>query len=400
MDAQPADVADLDAFSHQLAERLAGFTRTLRNNAFVLGLGEAADAARIMTTDLASRPAQLRAALKALFCARRSDWLKFDEIFDAYWLERGLKHSKIAAPANATTPSKARQLLLGETEKSGPSALGEQVPKDGDGNTPQPEGSARMDGASRVALLTETDFRKIADPDAIVEAHAQAERLARIMRSKLSRRERARNKGRRLEPRRTIRRNIAHGGVPIDLVWRAKKRKPLRLVVLLDASGSMSLYTSVFVRFMHGVLDHFHEAEAFLFHTRLVQVSTAMREKDAGRALERLSLLAQGVGGGTRIGESLATFNRWHAPSVIHSRTCVMIISDGYDTGDSDGLGPEMRQLAKRCKRIVWLNPMLGWDGYEPAARGMQAAMPYIDLFAPAHNLKSLAALEPYLAKL
>ena len=105
-------------------------------------------------------------------------------------------------------------------------------------------------------------------------------------------------------------------------------------------------------------------------------------------------------GGGTRIGESLATFNRWHAPSVIHSRTCVMIISDGYDTGDGEGLGPEMRQLAKRCKRIVWLNPMLGWDGYEPAARGMQAAMPYIDLFAPAHNLKSLAALEPYLAKL
>ncbi|MBN9278905.1 MAG: VWA domain-containing protein, partial [Hyphomicrobium sp.] len=174
----------------------------------------------------------------------------------------------------------------------------------------------------------------------------------------------------------------------------------LRLVILLDASGSMSLYTSVFVRFIHGVLDNFREAEAFLFHTRLVHVSSAMREKDAGRALERLSLLAQGVGGGTRIGESLATFNRWHARSVIHSRTCVMIISDGYDTGPPEQMAAEMRQLALRCRRIVWLNPMIGWDGYSPEARGMQVALPHIDLFAPAHNLKSLAALEPYLARL
>ena len=200
--------------------------------------------------------------------------------------------------------------------------------------------------------------------------------------------------------RRTLRRNISHGGVPIELLLRRRKRKPLRLVVLLDASGSMSLYTSVFVRFIHGVLDHFREADAFLFHTRLVQVSAAMREKDAGRALERMSLLAQGVGGGTRIGESLATFNRWHARSVIRSRTCLMIISDGYDTGPPQTLAGEMRQLAKRCKRIVWLNPMIGWEGYAPVARGMQAALPHVDLFAPAHNLKSLAALEPYLARL
>jgi uncharacterized protein with von Willebrand factor type A (vWA) domain len=162
----------------------------------------------------------------------------------------------------------------------------------------------------------------------------------------------------------------------------------------------MNLYTSVFVRFIHGVLDHFREAEAFLFHTRLVHVSAALRERDAGRALDRLSLLAQGVGGGTRIGESLATFNRWHAKSVIHSRTCVMIVSDGYDTGTPEAIAGEMRCLARRAKRIVWLNPMIGWDGYAPSARGMQAALPFVDLFAPAHNLKSLAALEPYLARL
>ncbi len=162
----------------------------------------------------------------------------------------------------------------------------------------------------------------------------------------------------------------------------------------------MSLYTAVFLRFVHGVLDHFREAEAFLFHTRLVHVSDALREKDAGRALDRLGLMAEGVGGGTRIGESLATFNRWHAARVIHSRTCVMILSDGYDTGEPDLLGTEMAALRRRCKRIVWLNPLIGWDGYTPEARGMAAALPHVDLFAPAHTLESLMALEPYLARI
>jgi uncharacterized protein with von Willebrand factor type A (vWA) domain len=200
--------------------------------------------------------------------------------------------------------------------------------------------------------------------------------------------------------RRTIHRSIATGGTPMELVHRHRIDKPLRLVVLLDASGSMSLYSSVFVRFMHGVVDHFREAEAFLFHTRLVHVSDALREKDAARAVDRMSLMAQGVGGGTKIGESLKTFNTWHAKRVINSRTAVMIVSDGYDTGEPDALATEMRALRRRCRRIIWLNPMIGWDGYSPEARGMQAAMPYIDLFAPAHNLASLQALEPYLARI
>jgi len=188
--------------------------------------------------------------------------------------------------------------------------------------------------------------------------------------------------------------------VPISRVMRRRKDKPLRLVVLLDASGSMSLYTGFFLRFIHGVLDEFREAEAFLFHTRLAYVSSAMKEKDAGRALDRLSLLAQGAGGGTKIGESLKTFNRHHAARVIHSRSCVMIVSDGYETGDADLLGREMAALSKRCRRIVWLNPMMGWEGYAPEAKGIKAALPYVDLYAPANTLNSLAALEPYLARI
>lgn len=162
----------------------------------------------------------------------------------------------------------------------------------------------------------------------------------------------------------------------------------------------MEAYTAFFTRFLHGVAISFRESEAFLFHTRLAHVSSAMRERVPQRALDRLHLMAQGIGGGTRIGECLTAFNRFHARRVIHSRTCVMILSDGFDTGAPEVLEGAMRGLRRRCKRIVWLNPLLGTSSYEPSARGMSAALPFIDLFASAHNVASLGALEPYLARL
>ena len=248
--------------------------------------------------------------------------------------------------------------------------------------------------------MASTDLRHIVNPDDIAKAEALAERLARVMRARLTRRERARRRGPRLDLRRTIHRSVAHGGTPIELSWRKRKDKPLRLVILLDASGSMNLYTAFFVRFVHGVVDAFREAEAFVFHTRLAHVSASLRERDVARAIDKFALMAQGIGGGTKIGESLATFNKWHARRVINSRTAVIIVSDGYDTGEPERLAEEMRRLRRRCRRIVWLNPLIGWRDYSPEARGMKAALPFVDLFAPAHNLESLAALEPYLARI
>jgi uncharacterized protein with von Willebrand factor type A (vWA) domain len=270
----------------------------------------------------------------------------------------------------------------------------------GDDGDEAADGRGRREGASRAENLAAADLRHVADPDDIEKVHALTARLARVMRARLVRREQTRRRGRRLDLRRTIHRSISHGGTPLELAWRRRKKKPLRLVVLLDASGSMSLYTAFFVRFLHGVVDAFREAEAFVFHTRLAHVSPTLRDRDVTRAVERLSLLAQGIGGGTRIGDSLADFNRWHAARVLNSRTAVIIVSDGYDTGEPERLGAEMARLRRRCRRIIWLNPLIGWKDYAPAARGMQAALPHVDLFAPAHNLESLAALEPYLARI
>ena len=343
--------------------------------------------------------AAAKPALKALLCGRRSDWDRFDDLFDAFWFGRGVKSRVQTAPSRGPAQPSAFKGPHGRNDGA-QTNLASDVERGADEQEFEATPDGRREGASRSESLGDVDFRKIADPDAMAEAHAIAERLARAMRTRLTRRDRLAARGRRIDLRRTIRASLPTGGTPIHLVHQRRRSKPLRLVVLLDASGSMNLYTAVFVRFVHGILDHFLEADAFLFHTSLVHVSDALREKDAGKALDRLSLMAKGVGGGTRIGDSLASFNRWHAVRVIHSRTCVMILSDGYDTGAPDVLGAEMAALRRRCKRIVWLNPLIGWDGYEPSARGMAAALPYVDLFAPAHSLDSLAAIEPYLAQL
>ncbi|MBR1089492.1 VWA domain-containing protein [Bradyrhizobium manausense] len=391
---------DLSEVSRLVSARLAAFLRTLRDAGFGVGLAEGQDAATLMSAGYAERPSLLRPAFKHLFSARKSDWDKFDGLFDAFWLGKRVRSRSrtIGSTPGAGNPS-LKSLQDKSAEQGGGQPVADQLPSSDDAPEGR-SGEGRMEGASRADNLAEVDFRKLSDPDQVAQAHEAAAQLARAMRTRLTRRDLARRRGYRLDLRRTIHRNISHGGVPISLVKRQRKDKPLRLIVLLDASGSMSMYTAVFLRFIHGVLDQFREAEAFLFHTRLAHVSDAMKEKDAGRALDRLSIMAQGAGGGTKIGESLQTFNRWHASRVIHSRSCVMIVSDGYETGDAVLLGREMAALHRRCRHVVWLNPMMGWEGYTPEARGIKAALPHVDLYASANSLQSLRALEPYLAKL
>jgi uncharacterized protein with von Willebrand factor type A (vWA) domain len=392
---EPSDNLGIDA-----SRRLAGFSRTLRDNGFRVGLAETCDALAVLSSPAAVRPSSLKPALRALFCATHSDWERFDEIFDAYWGGRGMR--RVRALSGTPTESRTSLRRLAEaSERSQRTGLPDHTEHRGgsiaDHSAAQDH---RRHGASRADSLEVSDLRHIVDPEDVARVHALAARLARTMRARLVRREQVRRRGRRIDLRRTIHRSISHGGTPVDLAWRRRKIKPLRLVVLLDASGSMSVYTAFFVRFLHGVVDAFREAEAFVFHTRLAHVSPSLRDRDVARAVDRLSLMAQGIGGGTRIGESLAAFNRWHVRRTVNSRTAIMIVSDGYDTGEPAQLAAEMRRLRRHCRRIIWLNPLIGWNDYSPRARGMQAALPYIDLFAPADNLASLAALEPYLAKI
>ncbi len=378
-----------------VARRVVGFVRQARHNGFPVGLPEAMDLLDWLRADGLPQPTELRAGLRAVLCGRQTDWAKFDELFDAYWLGRGMK-SRVFGSAPGL--AKGLKRAADEAAPRGVPGLPDSVER-GEHGAPA-DGRGRTRGASDQESLATTDLRHLNDPAALEQAALLAARLAARMRDRLTRRRSAARRGRALDFRRTIRASIATGGAPFNPLFRRRRPKPLRLVVLLDVSGSMSQYSAFFLRFLRGILAHFADAEAFVFHTRLVSIGEVLREREPQRALDRLSLISAGWSGGTRIGESLAEFERHHAARLLGRRAAVIVVSDGYDTGDPAALAEALAAIRRRARRIVWLNPMAGWQGYEPVAGGMAAALPHIDLFAPAHNLASLAALEPLLARL
>jgi len=377
-----------------IARRIAAFSATLREAGFTLGMRESEDTARILASPLAQSPTTLRPALRALFAGSHAEWEKFDAIFDAAFLERRLRQAvrTLGAPL-ARGPRSLRELAAGNGTKRG-AEMGEAAPSP---EGAEIAGTGMRGGASASEGAGPCDLRSLADPVLLAETEAVARDLAAVLLARHARRRRrARHHG-RLDLRRTIRASLGHGGTPFTLAWRRPRPHPLRLAMLIDVSGSMAPYTPLFLRLALGFARSAARSEIHLVHTRLVAVAEAMRERDRMRALDRLTLLSKGVGGGTRLGECLAQFNRFHAPRALAGRAVCLIVSDGYETGDPALLGREMEALRRRCRRLVWLNPAALSSGYAPVARGMQAALPHIRLFAPAGTLESLAALaEPF----
>jgi len=169
---------------------------------------------------------------------------------------------------------------------------------------------------------------------------------------------------------------------------------------LLDVSRSRSLYSYLFLRFARGIVGAFKNADAFVYHTRLVHVTDALIENDINIVKKKLEMMSAGWSGGTRIGECLEKFNEDYGRHIITSHSVVIIFSDGLDTGTPESLTKQLSFIKNRARKLVWLNPLLGRDGYEPIAKCMQAALPHLDLFASAHNLESLMALESHLVEL
>lgn len=231
----------------------------------------------------------------------------------------------------------------------------------------------------------------------MARAEQVAERIARAIVDRRSRRRKAARRGAELDLRRILRRSISRGGEPIDLLRKTRPDRPVHLVALLDVSGSMTVYARVFLAFLKGLVAAEQTTDAYLFHTRLVRISDALRDSDSLRAVNRLSLMAEGFGGGTRIGASLHRFNQQYAARCVNARSVVVILSDGYDTDPPELIAQALARLKRRGARIVWLNPLKGWKGYEPVARGMAAALPHLDHFAAANTLADLAALEPWI---
>ncbi|MEO1777107.1 MAG: VWA domain-containing protein, partial [Pseudomonadota bacterium] len=191
-----------------------------------------------------------------------------------------------------------------------------------------------------------------------------------------------------------IRRSLATGGEPVRLIRRRRPDRTLKIVALCDVSGSMTVSARVFLAFLAGLMRGDDAADAYIFHTRLVRITEALRDKDAMRGIGRMSLMADGFGGGSKIGPSLQRFADTYARRFVDGRSVVLILSDGYDTAAPEQIGTALAKLKKRGCKIIWLNPLKGWADYAPVAAGIAAGLPHIDLFRAANTLDDLAALE------
>jgi len=372
-----------------IAQRIVEFSRFARANGFQIGVQESLDALTIAGHANILDQRLLRFGLRSLFCADKSDWQRFDDVFNAYWSKTPIK-GELSGEGRARPPHK--QESANEAAREAAEAGASEAQATGTGE--------RRGGASRAESTAQKDFRHFSEGEQRRELERLIERLARGMRYRLSRRYRFHQRGKIIDLRRTIRNNLKYGGMPIKLMRRRRRPQPIKPVVFLDVSGSMNLYSRFFLRFVCLVLKEFKRADAFIFHTRLVHIRHALLERDSEKAMAKLALISSGWAGGTRIGESLATFNKHYAPQTLSSRTVVIILSDGLDTGAPAELGAQLKRLHAKTKKIIWLNPLLGRAGYQPLAQGMAAALPWVDLFASAHNLESLAALENTLVNL
>ena len=373
----------------------------LRDNGLSLGVAETTKTLTSLQHIDITNAQQVRLACKAVCTSHHDNFLQFDELFNSYWFNRGREKSAIACNENRQKKNSQSTFQPGVDNTRNSNGAGEA--EQPDASSDAEESHATGDGklvASRTTNLEKTDFRELMTPESLQMAEAVALKLARAIRDKRSRRRRSANRGSKLDLRRTIRSSISHGGVPFDLYHRKRPDRPVKIVALLDVSGSMTVYARVFLSFLKGLITHDQQTDAYLFHTSLVRISDALRDHDTFRAVNRLSLMAQGFGGGTRIGSNLKRFNDQYAANTVNGRSVVFILSDGYDTDPPELIASSLQRLKKRNCRIIWLNPLKGWKDYAPVAQGMAAALPYLDHFAPANTLENLAALEPYLKKL
>ncbi|MEM6659703.1 MAG: VWA domain-containing protein [Pseudomonadota bacterium] len=383
-----------------LADRMAGFIAHLRMNGLRAGPQETADALAALACVDATNSAQARQALCAVLVGDIDDWLQFDALFDAYWFNVGKQRSGTANTAHVRVQAAKPMIWQARDEDN------ETGQSETDHTTTPDPGDAEAEGtdgqliATRTTNLSRRDLRELLDDEALQQAERAAQLLARAIRDRRSRRRKRALRGPLLDIRRIQRASLARGGEPIDLFRRARPPRPMRIVALCDVSGSMTVYSRVFLAFLKGLIDSGTQADAYLFHTHLMRVTDALRDHDTLRAAGRLSLMAEGFGGGTDISGSLNRFIDGYGARALNNRTVVLILSDGYCGSDPQALGAALARLRRKARRIVWLNPLKGWSSYEPIAAAMQVALPHLDAHLPANTLDALAALEPQFRRL
>lgn len=391
------------------AQRALAFARLLRRAGVKTTTGQAMDFVRaIEHIDIGSRE-EFREAARACLVTHKEDMPVFDRLFDLYWRAKpeytdGLLQGAEPEDVIELAPEEGEE---GEDVDAATIAGGkgrrleavELADENEEGDASDEESLADAFSYSPAEVLREKDFADFTE-DELAQIRRFMQQLTWQVGRRRSRRKVASPKGRFLDPRRTMRRSLQTGGVPLTIARRETKTKPRQLVVICDVSGSMDRYSRNLLQFIYAIENGMAKVEAFVFGTRLTRVTRLLKHKDIDEAMRRVAREVQDWSGGTRIGQSLQTFNQEWARRVLRNGAVVLIISDGWDRGDPQLLAQEMARLQRSCYRLIWLNPLLGSPRYEPLTRGMQAALPYIDDFMPIHNFASLEALARHLERI
>ena len=379
--------------------RIVGFFSHLRFNNLKLGVSEVETALTILGRINLSDPFEVRRSLKPLCVGNLDESRRFEDLFDSYWMDTGRVKRKVIPNGNVASEEKKVSEVGDKAKDNSESSSSAQ-------NEPDEETAILNDQKEGELVAVEEaskmhkDLREFVTNQEIDDAMEVAIRIGKALRDKRSRRLVNSKKGQALDFRKTIRRSLSTGGDPFKLINKSKPDRPKRIVALCDVSGSMNVYSKIFLAFLSALMRNDKNTDAYLFHTELVRVTDALRDENTGRSMEKLSLLANGFGGGSRIGHSIKKFSKTYARRFVNSRSVIMILSDGYDSNNVNDLVKALTNLKKRGCKIIWLNPLKGWKDYAPVTASMAASLPYLDLFSAANTLNDLAALDEELEKL
>jgi uncharacterized protein with von Willebrand factor type A (vWA) domain len=367
--------------------RLVQFCRFARDSGYPAAINETVNALQMANVLGISDRTSLKAGLRAVICSSKEEWERFDEVFDEFWMADQRPTQSVPVP-----PRKR------EEDKHG--GFQDMLSSLGEPRETELDDSRITQGATAVDRLKKVDLSAVPLGD-VEELERISLRLIRHMSMRLSRRLMAMTRSGQVDLRRTIRRSIGRGGEPFEISFKGRKQQRSRLVILLDISGSMNTYSIFLLKFAYVLQTHFPQVKTFVFSTRLEDITPALRghSHSLAQVLDALSERAAGWSGGTKIGESLREFNLLHARKVLTRDTVCIVLSDGWDTGDPEVLAQELATIKRRVRKLIWLNPLLGMTDYQPVTRGMSAALPWIDVFASAHNLESLLELETHLRR-
>jgi uncharacterized protein with von Willebrand factor type A (vWA) domain len=374
----------------RLAHNITYFARALRAAGIPVGPGAVIDAIAAVEAARIGTREDFYWTLHAVFVKRHEHSLLFDQAFRIFWRRRALLEKLIAqmtpvAPGGEKPEEKPKPGALRVAEALAPPARRQEE------NVAEQEFSARLTVSER-EVLKRKDFAQMS-ADEIAKAKRLIAELHLPDDEVVTRRFLADQGGRRIDPRRTFRRSLRGGGAVIDLAFRSRVSRHAPLVALVDISGSMAEYSRLFLHFLHAIAEKRRRVHSFVFATRLTNISREIASRDPDDALARASARAHDWEGGTRIAHAMHEFNRLWSRRVLGQGAVVLLFTDGLERELTGELTFEMDRLKRSCRRLIWLNPLLRFEGFEARAAGIRAMLPHVHDFRPIHSLGSMAEL-------